>query len=571
MAQRGLTIDNKYEILKEIGRGGMSVVYLAMDKRLNKQWAVKEIKKQVNDENNDVIVQDLLTEANLMKRLDHPALPRIVDIIDNGEIIYIIMDYIEGESLDRIVNKEGAQSQEIVLDWAKQLCDVLSYLHRQNPPIIYRDMKPSNVILKPEGKLKLIDFGIAREYKQCNNEDTKYLGTKGYAAPEQFGGMGQTDLRTDIYCLGVTLYHLVTGHNPTEYPYEIYPIRKWNPSLSPGFEKIIAKCTQMNPSDRYQSCDELMYALDHYMEIDDKYIKKQKKNLMTFICVLSTAIICFLGSSVFNYLALSENNSNYEQLIGISSSSSYEMKIEKYTEAIMLYPSRFEAYNKLLQTYIDSGKFQNKESNQFISLYNDGFGEKNNDNFDITSNEFAKLNYMAGTTYLYLYSEDTGDISIKTNAIKALPFFENIVNNSGKEYENYNLAESYFTMCSFYKEYIGDVNNINEPTKQIYDNLINAIRQNIYSLDDYDYSNLSYIKLTVYESTIDMIYDQRKGLCATGVDKKTVLDLFNIIYDNTENMPVSQAKNISKQEEILEKMDNYMDEIEVAYGNIIEK
>ena len=204
MTQNGTVIDNKYEILKMIGKGGMSVVYLAMDKRLNKQWAVKEIKKESNGKNNEVIVQSLLAEANLMKRLDHPSLPRIVDIIDNGKTIYVVMDYIEGEPLDKILNEYGAQPQELVIEWAKQLCDVLDYLHSQSPPIIYRDMKPANIMLKPEGNLKVIDFGIAREYKELNLADTVSLGTKGYAAPEQFGGKGQTDARTDIYCLGVT-------------------------------------------------------------------------------------------------------------------------------------------------------------------------------------------------------------------------------------------------------------------------------------------------------------------------------------------------------------------------------
>ena len=116
MAGKGNIIDNKYEILKEIGHGGMSVVYLAMDLRLNKQWAVKEIEKRSNDKNNQVVVQSLLVEAEMMKKLDHPALPRIVDIIDSGRTIYVVMDYIEGESLDRILEQNGAQPQELVID-----------------------------------------------------------------------------------------------------------------------------------------------------------------------------------------------------------------------------------------------------------------------------------------------------------------------------------------------------------------------------------------------------------------------------------------------------------------------
>lgn len=176
MAEIGSVIAGKYEILTEIGHGGMSVVYLAMDTHLNKQWAVKEIRKKGNGRNDEVIVNSLLAEANMMKRLDHPSLPRIVDIIDNGVTIFVVMDYIEGESLDKILAEYGAQPEELVVGWAKQLCDALSYLHSQKPPIIYRDMKPANVMLKPEGNIKIIDFGIAREYKEQNLADTTVLG-----------------------------------------------------------------------------------------------------------------------------------------------------------------------------------------------------------------------------------------------------------------------------------------------------------------------------------------------------------------------------------------------------------
>ena len=153
-------VDGKYEILKEIGHGGMSTVYLAMDKNLNKQWAVKEIRKRGNDKNDQAVVNSLLVEAGLMKKLDHPALPRIVDIINSEETICIIMDYIEGETLEKILEKYGAQPEEVVVEWAMQLCDVLMYLHAQKPPIIYRDMKPGNIMLKPEGNLKVFS-GIA--------------------------------------------------------------------------------------------------------------------------------------------------------------------------------------------------------------------------------------------------------------------------------------------------------------------------------------------------------------------------------------------------------------------------
>ena len=208
MLQIGSLVDNKYKILNEVGQGGMSVVYLAINERANKTWAVKEIRKDgVCDF--EAVKQGLVVETDMLKRLNHDHLPSIIDVIDQEDSFLIVMDYIEGQSLQAVLKNGGAQPQKQVLEWGIQLCDVLGYLHSQNPPIIYRDMKPANVMLRPNGDVTLIDFGTAREFKNRSMvEDTTCLGTRGYAAPEQFGGRGQTDARTDIYCLGATLYHL---------------------------------------------------------------------------------------------------------------------------------------------------------------------------------------------------------------------------------------------------------------------------------------------------------------------------------------------------------------------------
>lgn len=567
MAQTGSVIDNKYEILKQIGKGGMSTVYLAMDKRLNKQWAVKEINKAANDKNNEVVVQSLLAEANLMKRLDHPSLPRIVDIIDNGRTIYVIMDYIEGESLDKILNTNGPQPQALVVEWAKQLCNVLSYLHNQKPPIIYRDMKPANIMLKPEGNLKLIDFGIAREYKQNNMTDTVSLGTRGYAAPEQFGGMGQTDARTDIYCLGVTLYHLLTGQNPAEPPYELYPIRQWNPSLSSGLEYIVQKCTQLNPDDRYQNCDELMYALEHYDEMDENYRKKEKKKLTGFITVTAFSLVMFIAGIVFMFLSISENNRDYDSKINISTATDYNSKIEIYKEAINLYPYRTEAYIKMLEAYSDNNKFSDKESNEFMKYYNKSFAEKSS-KFDITNEGYATLNFKLGVLYLYLYEIDNDNISFKVRTMKASTFFENVVNNSSEDYENYKLAVSYYTICNFYKNYVSNSMNTTEPNYNVYTALLNSLSQALLTLDEYEYNNSPYIKLTVYEAMVDLLYSQRKGFASTGIEYSDVEYLLKEIEDRTGYIVVTQEKSITKQEKILSCVAEYINELKDVYNSI---
>lgn len=370
MAKIGNIIDGKYEILKEVGRGGMSIVYLAMDNRLNKQWAIKEIKRKGTNSENQIVTQSLISEANLMKRLDHQYLPRIVDIIENGETIYVVMDYIEGEPLDKIVKRKGAQPQEAVIQWGIQLAEVLDYLHTRQPAIIYRDMKPANIMLKPDGSIKLYDFGIAREYKEQNSSDTVSLGTKGYAAPEQFGGMGQTDARTDVYGLGVTLYHLVTGKNPCEPPYEILPIRNINPQLSSGLEAVIQKCTQNNPDDRFQSCAEVLYALEHLYEFDGKYRNMQKKKLNRFIIsVVCTLILALGGTGSFVGYKLTLSQSINESIDLYGKNATDGGNVTELSKTIERYGNEIseQKLNDLFLNYIDV--FENKIGN-IVSEYN---------------------------------------------------------------------------------------------------------------------------------------------------------------------------------------------------------
>ena len=354
MLEMGSLVDGKYKILNKIGQGGMSVVYLAMNERANKQWAIKEVRKD-GVQNFEVVKQGLIAETEMLKKLSHPNLPSIIDVIDGDGTFLIVMDYIEGRHLESVVKEYGAQSQEDVIEWAKQLCDVLSYLHSRKPPIIYRDMKPSNVMLKPDGKVMLIDFGTAREFKENSVADTTCLGTQGYAAPEQYGGHGQTDARTDIYCLGATLYHLLTGHNPSEPPYEMYPIRYWNPELSSGLEEIILKCTQKNPDDRYQNCGELLYALEHYNELDFEYKRKQTLKWRVFLCSAALTALAGAGAVGFKIAENTVTASTYEVYVEEAAnlaSTDPEQCIQYYKNAIALNPSDGLAYENLLNFFL---------------------------------------------------------------------------------------------------------------------------------------------------------------------------------------------------------------------------
>ncbi|MCR5796224.1 MAG: protein kinase [Solobacterium sp.] len=245
-------LNNTYEILEFIGKGGMSTVFKAKHIRLNTIVAVKAVRK-------DQTI-DLLAEVNILTRLNHPNLVKVLDIFDDEKLMYIVMDYVEGEDLQHIIQREKVIPEETVMEWFRTLADAMRYLHTRKPPIIYRDMKPANVILQNDGTLKIIDFGIAREYKAAATNDTTHIGTNGFAAPEQFG-LAQTDARTDIYSLGMTMYYLATGKSPLAPPYGYTPARKLNPNISEKLEAILERCIKDNPEDRYQTDDELLYDL----------------------------------------------------------------------------------------------------------------------------------------------------------------------------------------------------------------------------------------------------------------------------------------------------------------------
>lgn len=436
MTEKGTILDGKYEILKEIGRGGMSVVYVAMDLRLNKQWAIKEIKED-GHKDTQTLLKGLEREANILKKVDHPVLPRIVDIIQKDQKVYVVMDYVEGRTLGEILKEQGAQPQAQVIEWAKQLASALDYLHSMNPPIIYRDMKPSNVMLKPDGNVKLIDFGTAKEYEIESNADTTALGTRGYAAPEQFGdsqgrGIYNTDARTDIYCLGTTLYHIVTGMNPCEPPYEIKPIRQWNPVLSSGLEKIIMKCTQPNPEDRYQSCSELLYALDHYDHLDEKYKRQSRRKFALF---MATVGMTFAFSAVSVTGFSKQQNlvyQNYMNIINVGDdykfAGEYENAIAEYQNAIKVSPKNEEAYIKMLNVYVNQLNNPERGLETVVAYINNSKSlSKNN-----------RLLYQVGLTYFDLQSYDA-----------SLKYFRMIDEKSDEYGEN---AQHYIAMAMIMSE-----------------------------------------------------------------------------------------------------------------------
>ena len=561
MAEVGTIIEGKYEVLKLIGKGGMSKVYLAMDQNLNKQWAVKEIEKKARDKNNEVVIQSAMAEANMMKKLDHPSLPRIVDIIDKPDVIYVVMDYIEGEPLSNVLNKRGAQPQETVIQWAKDLCKVLDYLHTQDPPIIYRDMKPANVMLQPNGNVKLIDFGIAREYKEQNLADTVSLGTKGYAAPEQFGGRGQTDARTDVYCLGVTLYHLITGQNPCEPPYEIYPIRYWNPQLSSGLESVIQKCTQLNPEDRYQSCAELLYALNHYDEMDESYRRAQKKKLGIFLGTVAASVLCLAVGIGFQMLKTTANDNDYENnILQAEKSATVEEQISYYTRAMEIKPSEQEAYYGIIDAFKDDAAFSVGEEEIFKKYVNANLTalQENED--------YADLAFEIGKLYWYYY--DYGKTATSDNQVtrmkSAIKWFEDACTYGGEDSSHYLMSQMYRDIGQFNRDITLNVQEASDKGTYApyWDSLTVLVDTIINSEEENEIVNLE-----VYKLAISSIETYARKFKADDIAQDTMSALLEQVQTGTNNTATTTDKTEQMKADILSRISSAQSAIDNAFAS----
>jgi serine/threonine protein kinase len=265
MAQMEPLIAGRYRMGPLLGSGGFGAVYLATDERLHRSVAIKicSTRRLPPDEAAEA-ARLFQSEALTLARLRHPGLTAIWDYFNQDNDWYLVMEYVPGETLRDLMRRvAGPLPQAEALNYAQQICSVLTYLHKQHPPVVFRDLKPANVMVTPEGQLKLIDFGIARLFSPGKAADTAQFGTPGYAPPEQYGG--QTEPRSDIYSLGVLLHQMLTGHNPAASPFALPSVRSLNPAIPQAVEALVVQATAYEIDDRVPTAEEFCRALDAAM------------------------------------------------------------------------------------------------------------------------------------------------------------------------------------------------------------------------------------------------------------------------------------------------------------------
>ena len=372
MLENGSILGGTYQIIGEIGSGGGGVVYKARHLRLQTDVVVKRIRDEIRQK-----IQSR-QEADVLKNLKHPYLPRVYDFIETPDAVYTVMDYIPGMSLDKALVQYGRFSSKLVLQWAKELGEALAYLHSQNPPIIHSDIKPANIILTPEGHICLIDFNVSVVIDSAMKATVGI--SAGYSSPEQYRDVAQIqtyfytyhitdmsqipmtmDQRSDIYSLGCVLYHLIAGFVPdlnfnTRIPPEELP------GISEGFAAIISKMIEYDPDERFQSGVEYSRAVDKCYVLDSRY--KQHKRLEKSLFITSLAFFAagsmLAGAGVYQRGV--EREQRYQAVLQEgkkqAAKGKYEQAINSMIELENEYISRIEAYERELYYYYKSGQYQ---------------------------------------------------------------------------------------------------------------------------------------------------------------------------------------------------------------------
>jgi len=276
-----ISVRDRYKITALLKTGGMARVYRAHDTSLNTSCVLKElILDNFKGEDRKYIISRFKSEAEILANLRHYHLPHVIDYFSERGKYYLVMDYIKGKDLQAVLDETHPSGLEVekVLEWTLQICDVLEYLHKQTPPVVFRDLKPSNIMVRDDdGKIMLVDFGLAARVMEKGYTDVQEsIGTAGYAPPEQY--RGTCDIRSDLYSLGATIHHLVTGVAPMV-PFKFQSLKKLKPDLPSKLNTVIMKLVEKDIERRYQTVEELRKDLT---AVDEK-IKSSQKSLVTKI------------------------------------------------------------------------------------------------------------------------------------------------------------------------------------------------------------------------------------------------------------------------------------------------
>lgn len=519
-------LNGRYEISRIIHTSGMANVYLVIDSSLGKTWCLKEvIKSEAGRE--DIERLSLIEEANIMKDLSHSSIPRIVTIEEDGDSIFIVMDYVDGISIKSWLKKKGRIDQDIVVKWMKQVCGVMIYLHNRNKPILYRDMKPDNVMIQSDGNIKVLDFGISIVTENGTTVIEKALGTRGYAAPEQSKRGNVCDLRADIFALGRTMYYMLTGISPSVVKGELKPIRDIDSSLSLGLEIIIDKCCKPNPDDRYQTVEEVLYALGNIDKLDESYKRAVKKKIKVVGSLLIGSLGLFTLSFIPYGIYRTGVNNRYTEMVNTAMQTG---RVSDYIDAISIKPKNILPYLGLVDTVKSDGVFSVEEEEEILSVINVNLSDLKN------KKEYGQFAFNMGKLYWFYYGGTDGKV-VSTK------WFKEAMNN------DFNTKESkmFYEMGMFEKTV--SMAKVESSDKGIYKDYW----YNLLSAKELDNSEI--VELQLLNSIADTIIGYRKDLNKDGVSDKDIKNEVSKIKAYIDKVSPSTDKGKELETNLSKKLD----------------
>lgn len=562
-------LNNSYVITKVLAEGtGMSNVYQASDVKNGKQWALKQIydyrifestSTPRQQRKNKLEYDALNREAKVMEKLSHPNIPRIVDIIDDVKIHsrFIVMDLVEGKSAMSALESLVTVEPGLAVRWISQLARILMYLHNLKTPMVYRDIKPHNLVITHHSGVNLIDFGTAEFITKKNQRPQNAVGSPGYAPPEQKDKTRPLDVRSDIYSLGVTMAQFLTGVSPiaTKENGELYfsdrapfSIRSVDPNLPRGLEEFVKRCTDPDIERRFDSIEEVVDALTDHNKLDKRYLRKQKSKLHT-IYGLGFATLLFVGASGVSYgLHVNQENQLYNTASSVANQTG---RTGDYVTAISMAPTRLAPYEGLINSIKRDGTFSTEEEKKLLGLVNPNIRDiKKQD-------DYGELSYEIGRLYWFYYqAEDTDNDSGKSLSTK---WFEDALDNGVEETK---LAEVYYSIGMFDRTISSMAQESNDAGeyKKYWDNLIVAQGS----------ENGEVTNLQIYNTIANCIDNYSYRLKTDGVPKEEVeAELLKIqTYLDTHTPSAGTPEELYSQLE--DRVDGLQSKIDLAYGDGVE-
>lgn len=539
-----LVLNGRYEILKCIHSKGMANVYLVRDTQLGKQWCLKEIRlSQAGRENIEYI--SLMQEANILRSLNNEKIPRITTIDNDGDSLFVVMDFLDGVTLKDFVQEKGRIPEELAVKWMIQIVQAVGYLHSERSnkkPIFYRDMKPDNLMIRSNGVINIFDFGISVRIERPNQLPEYTLGTPGYVAPEQKKKNLPMDLRSDIYSMGRTFYFMLTGVDPRGFIGEkLKPISDWSPDVSPVLISIVNKCMEENPNDRYQNCEELQYALENYKFSDEKHRSSAKRKVKVVISLAVAGITMGIFSIIPFGINGAQSKDAYNKALVVAQQSG---RLEDYDKVLSMNQLSIPPYEGYIDAIKEDGVFSLDEEKGLLNHINPNLIELKNDK------DYGKIAFDIGKLYWFYYPSEDG----KTLSIK---WFDDAISSGFNKEE----STAYYKLGVFNRDISKSVKEASDSGmyKDYWDNLL--------SIQNMDTSGI--ITLQTNISIAECISTYAYNLKKDGVSYEDISKELKLLNDFVSSYKVdsSTLDTIkSLYAELKSDLEGLSDRVDVIYG-----